>query len=99
MFKKGDRVVALRDDDLVPLRYKKGDVLIVDQDNSRIPYCCTMDGKIVVEIYKYLVPEEIYNSPLYRIMNEKEDWCRLLQKNEVWLREEYVTTYKKLGRI
>ena len=38
-FKVGGRVVALRDDDLVPLRYKKGDVLIVDQDNSRIPYC------------------------------------------------------------
>lgn len=69
MFKKGDRVVVIRDDFFV----KEGEILIIDQDDSSIPYCIQSNGTRTVALGRHLVYEHIYNSSLYKIMNEMEE--------------------------
>jgi len=69
MFKKGDRVVVIRKGTYT----KVGEILIIDQDDSSIPYCLKSDGTRTVALEKHLVYEHIYNSPLFKIMNEMEE--------------------------
>lgn len=73
-YKSGDRVVIVNDKDSKRLGINNGDVLIVDNHHAVDPWvwcdCVKSEVGAYYEDWE-IVPEEIYNSPLYRAMREE----------------------------
>lgn len=94
-FSKGDkaRVISVDDRD-IELGIKVGDIVVVDEDDSHIPYCVMLNGKVVVlsqdQLERYIeTPKEITLNGVTYVLKEEPKPEHEWKFGDIAVHEEY----------